>query len=178
MSPAVDTGQGRERRRCSLCFSLARAASVRLADCRHKDANTPDPAAKWQFALDAQGWHSELRFRCRTRLDARQMGLALGVAAETPRQRGGHRLETHAQKASATETVRREKASRSGSPWFPTAARSSAFRCCRSPDGHTINRRLRKIRKAGGRRKKDCERGSFLIRHITSSAGRLHSASN
>ena len=44
--------------------------------------NTPDPAAKWKYALDVQGEKLEARHRRGASGDARQMGLAAGIPAQ------------------------------------------------------------------------------------------------
>ena len=49
--------------------------------------NTPDPAAKWNYALDVQGEKLEARYRRGASGDARQVGLAAGIPAEAAGQR-------------------------------------------------------------------------------------------
>ena len=103
-------GPRRECGQCPLCLGIVRAASVRLADCRHEGCEHARPGGEVAIRSRCAGRHCEPRLRRRTRPNARQMELALGVAAKTPRSRGEHRLETNAQRTTAIETVRRRKA--------------------------------------------------------------------
>ena len=71
--------------------------------------NTPDPAAKWNYALDVQGEKLGARYRRGTSGDARQMGLAAGIPAEAAGQRRSDRLEPGAQVAPSAVRTDREK---------------------------------------------------------------------
>ena len=65
---------------------------------------------------------------------------------------------------------------RSGSPWFPTAAQSSACRCFPSRSGRSRSRKRRRIPKDGGRKSTVCARGFFRCKRSILSAGRACSA--
>ncbi len=69
-----------------------------------KDANTPDPAAKWQFALDAKASYSSPDFVVERGPMPGKWDWPLASPLKL-RVRVGRRLETHAQRASAAEAV-------------------------------------------------------------------------
>ena len=55
MTVSVTDGPRRQRAGRALRLGLLRPAAVRPADSGHQGPNTPDPAAKWNYALDVQG---------------------------------------------------------------------------------------------------------------------------
>ena len=68
------------------------------------DANTPDPSARWKFALDVQ----EPGLTVERARDARPMGLAAGGAAEAAGQRGRDRLESRPEGSPAAAAAGRQ----------------------------------------------------------------------
>ena len=92
------------------------------------DPNTPDPAAKWNYALGRARQAVRGRGDRRASADADCLGLAARVSAEADRQRSALRLDTRTGEPLA-DRARGRPITANASRSCPTAARSSAFRC-------------------------------------------------
>ena len=108
MSVSVKTGRDNNAQGARLCVGLLWPAAFRPADCGHQGPEHARPGRQVEVCAGRARREPGSRHHRGASGDARQMGLAAGIAAEAAGQRRGMRLDAGAQGTSPAVCADRE----------------------------------------------------------------------